>query len=751
MKNISRRERLVLLALAVWVFGAVVYSSCRLFAGGILSWHIRQKEFVRMAAEVLLIFACLTLTFSFLRTTAKVLGALAVLSCFLWAHQVLVPVVISGLYLCYVTGMGGWVRSRLFGVRERDPSRDFLTGSLLVVCAFCLMSATGLGSMEKLWGFVLITAVLMAADFGRQASRVCIRKQEPGRRVSLWEAVAAAGVISIFCIQAGRMNGAVDFDSLWYGVRSPYILNNGRGIYENLGTIGVVYTYSKGWEVLTLPLSALPSYSFGISCNLWLAAGVLWLARDLGRCFLDRRTARWLPLFLAAIPGIMNMSITAKSDLSTLLFQLILFYETARYLEGERQGLWYGLAAFFFSWTLKPTALVFSTAVMGMSGVYLAATGQLFPKRTLGEKKGGLAVTALSLAALGAVWARTMALTGLPVTSVFSSLLTRAGFEMKYPFNVQKIPNSGGGLSGMQWIKNTVKRVYGILLDPQGEDMGHVILAWGSLAVWMLLGIWLAWFFLEKREDPEQRRKSRYLHTVFLPFLACNVLSLVLLVQVDGNYFMLFYVLLTVYVFHLMSRLETEQVKEKIRSLCVPVIVFSAVVMSLTNWSWTTGFTPVSWRHRGYYDHGKANQRELEDLGCGAIWEILARDPRSRLIAVGEHPKVLAFPCCAQSYLDITGSWGNVVLVKSMDNFVDFMRYAETDYVYTQAGYIAEEDRAWSLTCDLIEYGILTPVCYDHGNMLAEVDTEGRRTDRSVEARKEFEEQYRKKADSGVS
>lgn len=33
MKNISRRERLVLLALAVWVFGAVVYSSCRLFAG----------------------------------------------------------------------------------------------------------------------------------------------------------------------------------------------------------------------------------------------------------------------------------------------------------------------------------------------------------------------------------------------------------------------------------------------------------------------------------------------------------------------------------------------------------------------------------------------------------------------------------------------------------------------------------------------------------------------------------------------
>ena len=66
------------------------------------------------------------------------------------------------------------------------------------------------------------------------------------------------------------MNIALDFDSLWYGVRSRYVLDNGNGIYENMGTIGIVYTYSKGWEVMTLPLANLPSYSFLLAFNLWL-------------------------------------------------------------------------------------------------------------------------------------------------------------------------------------------------------------------------------------------------------------------------------------------------------------------------------------------------------------------------------------------------------------------------------------------------------------------------------------------------
>ena len=58
------------------------------------------------------------------------------------------------------------------------------------------------------------------------------------------------------------MNICADYDSLHYGLRNEYVLDNGGGIYENLGMVNVVYTYSKGLETLLLPISGLPSYGF---------------------------------------------------------------------------------------------------------------------------------------------------------------------------------------------------------------------------------------------------------------------------------------------------------------------------------------------------------------------------------------------------------------------------------------------------------------------------------------------------------
>lgn len=177
----------------------------------------------------------------------------------------------------------------------------------------------------------------------------------------------------------------------------------------------------------------------------------------------------------------------------------------------------------------------------------------------------------------------------------------------------------------------------------------------------------------------------------------------------------------------------------------VLIIIFSGIIMTLTNWSWSVGFTPAAVNHRGYYDHRQEQRRQMVEAGNGQIWDILAKDPKNRLIAIGDHPQALAFPCNAQSYSDITGTWGNVVLVKYMDNFVEFMDYAKTDYVYAQAGYMGEDERAWSLTCDLIEYGVLIPVCFEQGNMLAKVDTRGERTQASVKNLEEFLDRYVRK------
>jgi len=772
MGGLTGKERTAVVILAVLVLGAAAYSADCLLAGGILAWAMGQEEYLAMAAETAALFGLLVMVFRFSPSfLAGIAGAGVLAAVFLWAHQVFAPVVVSGLYGAYVWGLGRWFLNKVQGkgAERAGAWREFLVGCLLVVCCFCLMSALGAGRILYLWIFVLVTGGAVGADrwiHRDKGNGDWKRKLQEGAeygkaRRGLGKACLWAGVAAFFCIQAGRMNIAVDFDSLWYGVRSPYILDNGRGIYENMGNIGIVYTYSKGFEVLTLPLSVLPSYSFAIAFNLWLAAGGLWLCRKIAGICAGGEGRGMLVCLLASLPGIMNMGITAKSDIATLYTQLALFYEMLLYLNGDRQALWYGLGACLFSWTLKPTALVFSTAIAGMSMVFFVwkkvfakqrhgrgqrQAGGTGTRKEIREGAGGCAAFVLSLLALTGIWARTFLITGLPVTSVFSSILTRLGFKMKYPFNTQKIPNSSAGITRAQWLKDMAKRVWGVLFNPQGPDMDHVILAWGSLAVWYLLCLCLVWVFLDKRERTGREKETDwYLHTVFVPFFGCCLVSLVMLTQVDGNYFMLFYVLFAIYGFRLMERLENRKAAAALRRLSVPVIIFSAVIMSLTNWGWAVGFTPVSWKHKGYYNHQALQHLQMAEKGNRQIWDILEENPRNRLIAIGEHPQVLAFPCNAQSYADITGTWGNVALVKYMDNFVEFMRYGKTDYVYAQAGYISEDERAWSLTCDLIEYGVLVPVCFEQGNMLAQVNTEGERTEESVKYLEEFLEQYERK------
>ena len=184
--------------------------------------------------------------------------------------------------------------------------------------------------------------------------------------MSLAPAAMLAGILALVMLQAGRLNLTVDFDSLWYGVRSHVMLDSGRGIYENLGTLGVVYTYSKGWEVLTLPLAGLPSYSFITAMNLWTAGFTLMAFYETAAILLDRKKALWAPFLAASVPGIMNMSGTAKADMITLFCQILMIQTVFRYeREHNRKWLVLGAACFLkrpciFSQRLRRRSLISS-------------------------------------------------------------------------------------------------------------------------------------------------------------------------------------------------------------------------------------------------------------------------------------------------------------------------------------------------------------------------------------------------------
>ena len=139
------------------------------------------------------------------------------------------------------------------------------------------------------------------------------------------QAALLAFILTMLFLQAGRLNHELDYDSLHYGLRSPYILDNGEGIYENLGLINLVYTYSKGAEVLVLPLSGTPTYGFfafihfldhNSQCDNGCGdRNTLWW----------KKAGFWTGALFCAVPGIMNMAVSAKSDSITLMCQLIIY------------------------------------------------------------------------------------------------------------------------------------------------------------------------------------------------------------------------------------------------------------------------------------------------------------------------------------------------------------------------------------------------------------------------------------------
>ena len=105
MNRFSKRRCGIVLILLLFAVG-ILFSLNRLFHQEVFAWMWKQREYQFMLGELALLFTLFYLIGIFLtKNSQKFLAVLLVLSCFLWIHQVLVPVVASGLYLAYVFGL----------------------------------------------------------------------------------------------------------------------------------------------------------------------------------------------------------------------------------------------------------------------------------------------------------------------------------------------------------------------------------------------------------------------------------------------------------------------------------------------------------------------------------------------------------------------------------------------------------------------------------------------------------------------
>ena len=457
----KKKEWACLIFLAMVTAAALLIGIGQIYVIGVDGERLWEPESVGLLLETAVLFGVFFLILKRCRVPV-VRWCLLFLAgaVFSWLHRAFFPLLVSGLYVLLLIRLGSTLRRQIAGgaakkgengfleFHEITAMADFVLGSGLMILAFCLLSLAGIGSIAHTRILTaLLAAVYLVPAASRMAARLSVnsswRKRflVKKRPMSFTAAVMVSVMLAILFMQAGRMNICLDYDSLHYGLRSEYVLNNGNGIYENLGSVNVVYTYPKGLEILLLPLSGLPSYGFFLAFQVWAAAGVLFSCGKIAELFVSRRYSLLCAAMVSCIPGVMNMAISAKTDMVTVLYQLIMICFLLLYLKKRRDSyLVIALDAYFLTLVMKPTALVFSTAVFGTAILYMLIT-----KNLRFRFRESLWQTVIPTAAMWIlVWLRTFHLTGVPITSVFYEIWEKLGFYAKYPFWFAALPSNVG-------------------------------------------------------------------------------------------------------------------------------------------------------------------------------------------------------------------------------------------------------------------------------------------------------------------
>ena len=580
--------------------------------------------------------------------------------------------------------------------------------------------------------------------------------------------------LPFFILQMNRSNVALDYDSLRYGLRSAYVLFP-EGFFSAHGQINSVYSYPKGLELLTYPLNYLPGYGFLLSFSLWTYLALALVFGLLLFHFQKNRKKLYLGIlcfFLLSSVG--NMSLTMKTDLFTLLLQLSALYF---FLKGKRLQSCFLL---FFSYSFKPTAVVFSTllGIVFLLTMLLEFLGKSNTKtntkenlninantginsntnhntiQAKGEKwTSELPFVLFSLVYTGLITLRTFLITGLPFSTTFTGIFKAIGFHVNWPFNLDAHVDYSGELSFSESAFSFFRRLFSFLFYPVGEDMEHVAIAWSGVLfpLILLFALWQCFSigrkclpgknslpggnsllgrnsssgreaFLCRGSDDASPWDYLPLSLSFLVIMAFSLLSFVMLWQIDGNYYILWESLALLLCFSGGNLQEKRGFILLLKAFFFFPFYLAAFLSTITtSWAGAVGFTPIDLANKGYYDHALVELENQGEKGSLPAFSEMAKNPRHHVLAFAETPECYRIPCNVQSITDVEGSGGSPGLYDSPLYFAWFLKWSDTDYVYLEQSFLHDEreERAREMLLQMAEEGIFqSPMVVEKNEIL---------------------------------
>lgn len=713
------KKRLICVLLFIISAAISIYSYLLLAKQTQILKYMEESATKELFVEHFLLFIGFYLIFRLVKRKGIIIFTVSFISgTYLYLHQAATALIIVFIYVKALIWLGDilllFIRKKY--KEESNITRmlnSFVIGSLFYIISVCIMSALHIASIEVLRVYTLLLATITIVLYlWLRIFKVIEIKPDSifeeefvKLRGKNYFCVGTAIMLSALLLQLGRINIALDYDSLRYGLRSLSVLIGNTGIYDKLGTVNDVYVYPKGLEILALALNNEITFGFVLSFNYICAILMLICVYEIITVCTESINKAWLGVVLVSVtPAIMNMSISAKTDIITLLMQLISVLNMCIYIKKKQvYYIIFALTALLASIIYKPTSLLFSFGIGVANLIYLFL--EYMSNRNNSERindKNKSAVRSIYLLifpvlAIVFVYARTYMLTGHIITSVYSSVWYKLGIQTKYPYTIGIYKSGGMNMSSGESV-DMLYRLFQLFIAPTKEV--HIYIASPTVLIAVLAGvsIILSVRFLFKKNN--NKEIFAYIAVLLAADALVSLISLFILNQIDGNYFILLFTLIITTTCFLVER---DSLKYLFRGL-LPCIVFAFFITGLTNWAGVSGLSDTikDGSTFGIYNHhNKFLDRELKEKKEFAdAYDDLKELGNPRTLLLSDDDSLSALGLDIRTYTDITGSGGNPAVVKTLDHFKKYLDYAQIKYICVDKEYLKDRQRA----SDVVKY-----------------------------------------------
>ncbi len=714
--------------ISVLYIGLLFSQLYQLFGNGkVFHYHLHTRQGQSMLLEVVIFsVAALIINTRIKGLIKKLVAAALLLLVAAYLHQTILPLLGSVLYFALII-LAGSLGMALSAKQDVLRFGVFCIGSLIcgfsVVCMVIgLLSWFQVYSVTNSWIGILIFALIgfwVNRNYIFQNVKKCI-----GHAASLTaDALSLSCIETSVLIQIGRVGLQNDYDALWYGLRSSYVLaHSSKGIFEDLHLVGFTYLYSKGYEIILLPLTKFRSWNYQFLFGALLALTIVIVCYYFVRELTAEKNAWIICAIVASLPCLMNMGMTVKPDVITCLLQLtgILMLYLA-YKEGQVACFYTGIVSLLISYGCKMTSLLFTTViVLGML--------PFIRFKKIKINISGLLILFHGILALLIIWGRTFVITGSPLIAYLGRLYDWFGLPVKYPYAISRGINEVA-INSVNVIDKIWKGLLGYFIFPATFD--HVIIAWGT-ALPLVLVI-LATLFAAIRI------KKIYIKWIWLMGLLTGsvVFGIAILGQYDGNYFLLFYIMAIVICgSYLMNHIDFLYLG------MYAAIYFNIIVSGFTNWTWSYGFTEAKLINKGYIDQQAKQDRKNKK---SKVFSTVNENPDNKCIAATDDVyELVRINCITERWHDIATS--NAAILADVDSMGEYIGRCGITHIFVNDISTPADSDPERLMCELIRCGYISSIIYGKTRTLLIVgDAAGQNCEQWVE---EFE--HRRDAQTAV-